>query len=70
MGLPSLGVNYVASYGFTHHQREGFCILQVSVSKCIDCYSTTIDKDFLLWIVAWLPPMRQKYSRLKWVFQV
>ena len=43
-----------------------FCILQLSISRCIACYPNTICKDFLLWIVALLPPMREKCSHLKW----
>ena len=47
-------------------QREGFfCILQVSVFRCMDYYSTIIGKDFLLWIVARSPLMRQKILSLK-----
>ena len=64
IGLPSLGVYYVAMVLAT---GRTFCILQRSVSRCIACYPTT---DFLLWIVARLPPMRQKCSHLKWVSQV
>ena len=64
IGLLSLGVYYVAMVLAT---GRTFCILQRSVSRCIACYPTTIDKDFLLWIVARLPPMS---SHLKWVSQV
>ena len=34
-------------------QRAGFSVFYpVSVSRCMDCYPTTIGKDFLLWLFA------------------
>ena len=44
MGLLSLGVYYVWFY--PPPTGRAFCILQVSVSRCIACYPSTIGKDF------------------------
>ena len=65
MSLPSLGVYYVRFY--PPPIGRGFFILQVSRSMCIACYPTTIGKEFLLWIVACSPAIRQKCLHLKWV---
>ena len=81
MGLPNLEVYYVnvRSYKdcypniYWKHffslvlMRRVVCILQVNVNRCMGCYLTAIGKDFLLWLFAQPPPMRQKCSNLKCV---
>ena len=47
--------------GFTHHNGKSFLYFASSI---------TIGKEFLLWLFAQSPPVRQNGSHLKWDFQV
>ena len=49
---------------FTHHNGKIFCILQLSIRRCMVCYPTTTGKYFLLWLFARSPPMSQDFSHL------